>query len=174
VPEPHTSTLTDLVDAPRGPVGRGARYAGIGLLVLVVAAAAGGLLGPRERTTMTTEGDHTLTLTYPSVTRAGQPAPLHLRIERPGGFSGPIQVSFSDDFFNHLDFQNWYPAPAGEVGEGDRVLYEFDPPPGEVFEVSLDARTSPGQFGGFDRYEVGLLVGDATIARTSFTVWTMP
>lgn len=169
-----TSTLDDLAGSGRGRIGQIWHWVGVAVLLLLVVAALAGWLGPREGTTTTAERDYSLTLIYPEITRAGQPAPLHLRVEHPGGFAAPVRIAVSDAFFDHLDFQSWYPSPSAEIGDGERVVYEFDPPPGEVFELSLDARTSPGQFGGVGRYEVGLRVEDRTIARTSFTVWTMP
>jgi hypothetical protein len=55
------------------------------------------------------------------------------------------------------------------------VLYEFDPPPAaETLEISLDARTAPGQFGEVDDCEVVLLEDDTAVVSTSFTVWRMP
>ena len=156
------------------PHGEAWHYAGVGLLVLVVLAAVLGLLGPREGSTASAEAGYSLTLTYPQITRAGQPAPLHLRIEHADGFSGPVRVAISDELFDHLDFQSWFPSPSAEVGEAGVVVYEFDPPTGDVLEISLDARTAPGQLGGVDRYHVALLVDDESTARTPFTVWRMP
>ncbi len=147
---------------------------GVAVLALIVLAALLGWLGPREATVERAGAGYSLKLTYPQVTRAGQPAPLHLRITRSGGFDGPVQVAISDAFFDHLDFQSWYPVPSAEVGEDAVVVYEFDPPTGDVLDISLDARTAPGQFGGVDDYHVALVVDGESVARTPFTVWRMP
>ncbi len=69
-----------------------------------------------------------MTVEYPAITRSGVPAPFRVRIERQQAFTGPVRIAVSDSFYEEFDFQNWYPNPATEIGEIDRVVYEFDPP----------------------------------------------
>jgi hypothetical protein len=171
---PRDSTTEHLPDQPRGTSGRWGRRAGITLLAALVLAGATGLLGPRTGEKSTSAGGYDLHVIYPSVTRAGQPAPLHVSITRPGGFDQPVQVAFCDDFFDNLDFQGWYPSPASEAGDPDAVVYEFDPPRADTLEISLDARSAPGQFAGVERCSVEVLEADAPVAGISFTSWRMP
>ncbi len=84
-------------------------------------------------------------------------------------------MRFCDEFFNDLDFQNWYPNPAAETTVPPWIIYEFDPPPsGTTLEISLDARVSPGQFGETDDCQVSVLVEDEAVVSASFTSWRMP
>ena len=168
------STTSDLPSEPRSARERLATRAGLLLLVLIVLAGAVGLLGPREGTTSASASGYRLDVTYPAITRAGEPAPLHIRVHSTKGFDGPVQVALCDGLFDHLDFQNWYPNPSGEAGEPDRLVYEFDKPDGQVFETSLDARAAPGEFGDVARCAVTVLRQDAEVVSATFRTWRMP
>ena len=168
------STTDDLVDAPRGFRGQLAHRTGIGLVLLVVAAGLLGLLGPRTSERTVSADGWRLTVEHASITRSGQPAPLHLRIESTDGFTGPVQVALCDDLFDHLDFQNWYPNPSAETSSPTRLLYEFDPPEGNVLEVSLDARAAPGQWGGRERCRAEVLDAEQPVVGADFTTWVAP
>ena len=148
--------------------------AGLLVLALVVIAGASGLLGPRKGTDSASSADYRLEVDYAAITRAGEPAPLNVRVESASGFDGPIQLAFCDDLFDDLDFQSWYPTPSKETGDTSRLVYEFDPPTGPVFEVSLDARAAPGQFGEVEDCTVSLLEEDVTQVSVSFNSWRMP
>jgi hypothetical protein len=168
-------TTSDLSDRPRGRRGRWLRRAGIGLLVLIVGAAAFGLLGPRNGELTEEAGGYTLALLYPQITRAGEPAPLHLSVEAGAGFGKVVQLRLCDELFDNFDFQNWYPNPSAETTVPDWIVYEFDPPPsGTTLEVSLDARVAPGQFGETNDCEVSVLVEDEPVVSATFTTWRMP
>lgn len=172
---PASSTTENLSAEPAGPLARTVQYAGLGVLLLVVLAAALDLLGPREGHVADHTGDVGVAVDYPQVTRAGQPAPLRIRVHQEGGFDGPLTLAFSRDLFDDSDFQTWYPSPSSETAEPGRIVYEFDPPPaGEDFEVHLDARTAPGQFGEVSPNWVAVLVAGKTAARVDFRVWRMP
>lgn len=145
--------------------------AGVAALVL---AGAVGLLGPRTSTVDASGGGYDLTVEHASITRAGQPAPLHVRVESADTFAGPVQISVCDSLLDHFDFQNWYPNPSAETASPGQVVYEFDPPSGSVFEVSLDARTAPGQLGGREGCRIAVLVDDEPAVAVAFTMWVMP
>ena len=143
-------------------------------MIVVMAVSFTGVFGPSDRTATTTDGGYELTLVHGSVVRSGQAVPLKLQVRHLGGFDGPITVVFDQDVFDRFDFQNWYPNPSAEVGQGDTVVYEFDPPDGEVFMVSLDARVAPTQWPSHHTYSVALDVDGAETARTEFAIWVMP
>jgi hypothetical protein len=169
------ATTSGLRDTPPRSRGRWARRAGVGLLVLVVVLAGLDLLGPRRGDVTAEGGGYTIAVEYPQVTRAGQPAPLHVTVEAAAGFGDTVQVRFCDELFDDLDFQNWYPNPAAETTQPPWIVYEFDPPPsGSTLEISLDARVSPGQFGETDDCRVSLLEKDEEVVSASFTSWRMP
>ena len=172
--DPGRTTYDDLPDDPVSTRSRWGKRLGIGLLALIVVAAFAGAFGPRTETLVESDGPWRMTVTYPAQTRAGQPAPLDVFVEHPGGFDAPLALAICDEFFDDADFQNWYPNPAAETAEPGRVVYEFDPPPGDTFEVRLDARTAPQQFGEVDDCTVALLLGDQPLVDATFTVWRMP
>lgn len=168
-------TTADLRDTPPRPRGRWMRRGGIALLGVVVALAAVDLLGPRSGTVSEEGGGWTLTVEHPQISRAGEPAPLHLTVEAGAGFGDTVQVRLCDELFDDLDFQNWYPNPSAETAHPPWVVYEFDPPPsGSTLEVSLDARTAPGQFGETDDCTVSVLEQDVPVVSATFTTWRMP
>ena len=168
------STTSDLPSEPRSAFERRATRAGLLLLVLIVLAGATGLLGPRKANTSASGAGYRLDVTYPAITRAGEPAPLHITVRNAAGFDGPIQVALCDDLFDDLDFQNWYPNPSGETGDSSQLQYEFDPPDGDVFEASLDARSAPGEFGAVEDCTVSVLDDDEEQVSVSFRTWRMP
>lgn len=168
-------TTEHLRDTPPGPRGRWSRRAGVALLVLIIVAAALGLLGPMTGDKTASASGYTLSVEHPRVTRAGQPAPLQLRIESSVGFEKAVQVRLCAELFDDMDFQNWYPNPAAETAAPSWIDYEFDPPvAGDVLEIHLDAREAPGQFGEVDDCTVSVLVEDEPVVSTSFNVWRLP
>lgn len=168
------STIEGLADSPRSSRSRWLHRAGVSLLIVFVAAGIVGLLGPRAGVVRASADGYDLEVEHAAITRAGVPAPLHLRVTREGGFPGPVQIALCDDWFDHQDFQSWYPTPSSEVGEADQLVYEFDPPTGDTLEVSLDAHTAPGDFGGRDRCSIELLENDVAVATVEFTTWRLP
>lgn len=163
-------------EIPDGPARRGRWAAHIGMLALAAIVVAGlfGAFGLRTATVEAAASGYRLEVEHASLTRAGQPSPLHIRLERAGGFDGPVQLSLCDDYFDHIDFQSWFPTPAAETGTAVTLDYEFDPPPGEILEISLDARTAPGQFGGKDTCEITVLEKDVPVTSVTFSTWRLP
>ena len=168
------STTSDVPTSPRSGWERWTTRAGIALLALIVIAGASGLLGPRKGDTSASDGDYRLFVQYPAITRAGEPAPLHIRVEHAGGFEDKIEIELCDDLFDDLDFQNWFPNPSGETGGATKLAYEFDPPDGDVFETSLDARSAPGEFGEVEDCGVSVLQKGTELVSVSFKTWRMP
>lgn len=177
---PHETTFEDETTAelrarPPGSRSHWARRTGTGLLMLIVVLAGLDLLGPRTGETTNVGGGYTLGIEYPRITRAGQPAPLHVTVEARDGFGDTLMLQLCDEFFNDLDFQAWYPTPAAESSVPPWIIYEFDPPPtGNVLEISLDARISAGQFGETDDCQISVLVDDEPVVTGDFTVWRLP
>ena len=168
-------TTSDVEESAPGPLTVWLRRGGKALLVAIVLAAAFGLLGPREGQVSAEAAGYRLDLTYPSITRAGQPIPLSVTVTAASGFDKTVQLRLCGDFFEDADFQNWYPSPSAETAQGRWIIYEFDAPPaGDALTISLDARTAPGQFGVIDDCEVSVLQDDTPAVSTSFTVWRMP
>ena len=144
------------------------------LLLLIVVGGLAGLMGVRSATATASGGGSTLAVTHAQVTRAGVAVPLHVEVTRPAGFDGPINLAVEESLLERFDFQNFYPNPSKETADGRWLRYEFDPPPGDTFRVSLDARTAPDQNGSIGRYEVRLLDGQSVAAQVSFRMVVVP
>lgn len=172
--EPSTSTLRGLTGVRTARRGRIARRVGMGVMALVPALGFFGLYGPTERTVTESSQGYRLTMDYGSVVRSGQAVPMEIRLRRPGGFDSPVTLAFEQEVFDRFDFQNWYPNPSAEVGEGPDVVYEFDPPDGDTLGISLDARVAPTQWGGVDTYRLAVEVAGRSVLQTDYTVWVMP
>ncbi len=174
----HTTsgdTTDDLHAAAPGRSTRWTRYAGLALLLALLTAAVVGLLGPRTGHVADAQGDWSLAVAYPQITRAGQPAPLSLTVSRSTGLGDTIRIRLCDALFDQLDFQAWYPSPSGETADGPWIYYDFDPPPSdERLEVTLDARSAPGPLGSRTGCDIAVLVDDQPAAEVSFTVWRLP
>ncbi|HET6625564.1 MAG TPA: hypothetical protein VFG63_04180 [Nocardioidaceae bacterium] len=170
----NTSTLQDLTGVEAARHGRITRHVGFGVLLVFVLASFLGLYGPNRKTITTTDGLTELSLYYGSVVRSGQAVPMEITVRRAGGFDGPLTLVFDRDVFDRFDFQNWYPNPSSEVGDGDEVVYEFDPPSGDTLKVALDARVAPTQLGGRHEYSMHIDVGGLRVAETDYVVWVMP
>jgi hypothetical protein len=147
----------------------------VGVLVLILAAAAFDLLGPRTGETSSAGDGYSIALVYPQIARAGEPAPLIVSITADAAFPDSVRVRFCGSYFEHLDFQSWYPNPAAEASESGWIVYEFDPPPtGRILRIALDARVAPGQLGGHDGCEVSVLDHTEPVATATWTTWRIP
>jgi hypothetical protein len=108
---------------------------------LLVGAA--NLLGVRQETVSATGGGYRLSVTYTSVTRPGLVTPWSFTVEHPGGFDGPITVAATQSYFDLFDHNVFYPDVAKSTASDGRLIWEFDPPPGDTLTVLMDARMEP-------------------------------
>ena len=171
---PEVRTLEGPRDLRSVRRARLARRVGLALLAVLVLAGLAGLFGVRSTVTTDRADGWTLSVRHAQVTRAGVAVPFHVRVEHDGGFTGPITIGVDSALMERFDFQNFYPNPAKETGSADVLYYEFDPPPGDVLVVNLDARTAPDQNGSVGTYRVRLLDGSATRTSVSFRMWVAP
>lgn len=169
-----TSTFEGLGGGVSAKQDRVGRHVGTGLLALVIVVALTGVFGPRKATASAHEAGYTMSLTYGSVVRSGQPVPMSLTITAGGGFTGPVTVAFDRDMFERFDFQNWYPNPDHETGNRSSVTYRFTPPSGDTLKIVLDARVAPLQIGGHFSYWVSLMDAGRQIAPIDYSIWVMP
>jgi hypothetical protein len=140
-----TSTLPE----PRNPAevrrARDKRRVGLGLLLLFVLVGAAGLLGTRTTDKSAAANGYLLTVTYPQVTRPGHAVKYQVRVQRAGGFDGPIHMRFSSDYFDLFDENSFSPDPESATTTAAYDLYEYSPPPGDTFVVSSDTRVEPAR-----------------------------
>lgn len=171
----QVSTLVDARDAHASRRSRGLRRAGMSAVGLVVLLGLSGVLGIRSSTSTARSPDGwSLAVRHAQVTRAGIAVPFHVTVRHAGGFDGPVTLSLSSDLMERFDFQNFYPNPAKETATEDRLIYEFDPPPGDTFRLSVDARTSPDQNGSTAVYRTSVLADGRPVAEVAFRMWVVP
>lgn len=168
------STLAEVRDHPRGRGGRVAHRGAILVMVALVATGLLGVFGPRTGEAVADGDGYSLRVEHPAVTRAGHPAPLRLTVTRTGGFDGPVTVSLCERWFDDLDFHGWFPTPSAETAAPGALVYEFDPPPGDVLRVTLDAESAPGRPWARRECEVAVLEADRVRVSVGFTTWRLP
>lgn len=140
---------------------------------VVVVLALSGLLGVRSATTSTEMADGTaVEVHYGRITRPGLATPWAVTVHRAGGFSGPIVVRSTSAYFDLFDENALDPDAAAATQDGEMIIWEFDPPPGDTFRVSFDARIEPGaQWGRGATTEVEV---DGDVATLSYYTWVLP
>ena len=141
---------------------------------VIVLLALAGLLGVRTTTTSAQMADGTdVEIYYTRITRPGLATPWAITVRRADGFSGPITVRSTSAYFDLFDENGLDPDPAAATQDGDMVIWEFDPPPGDTFRLSFDARIEPGaQWGRSATTEVEL--ADGQVATLTYHTWVLP
>lgn len=132
------------------------------------------LIGVDERTVAASAGDIDLEVTYPSVTRPALASPFEIVVRDPDGFDGPVRLAVDAEYLMAWDVNGVVPAPSGEVSEGDLVVWEFDPPSGEVLHVRYEARIEPARQEAIDGSVALLREDDTAAASVSFRTRLRP
>lgn len=151
-----TSTLPEIRQPAEIRRARNWRRVGLSVLVLFVLGGAAGFYGTRTGTVSATGGGYTVEVTYPQVSRPGHAVRYEVQVTRPGGFSGPIHMRFSSDYFNLFDENSFGPDADSMTSTAAYDIYSFSPPPGDVFTVSSDTRVEPARQRG-EKGEVSVL-----------------
>lgn len=89
-----------------------------------------------------------MTVEYSAVTRPGLRTPWKIRVERAGGFDGPLELRTNSSYLELFDYQQMYPEPEAMRRDGQWTILEFQEPAGDRFEFSFDARISPATLRG--------------------------
>ncbi|HVF13124.1 MAG TPA: hypothetical protein VM942_00925 [Acidimicrobiales bacterium] len=140
----HISTLPEPRPLSAVRRDRFGRRLFVTLLVAFLGLGALGVYGVRTREATATGGGYELTVTYSSVSRPGLATPWSAEIRRPGGFGEElVSLAVTASYFDSFDENGLDPDPAEAVNDGDRTIWRFDPPPGDVMTVSFDARLQP-------------------------------
>lgn len=147
------------------------------ILVLVAIVVLGliGLFGVRTRTTEASKDGWTVQVHYASIARPGLSVPWNLEVDHDGGFSGPIRIAVANSYFDTVDVTRLNPAPVSSTSDGDRVIWQFDPPPGDRFAVSANAEVDPSAGAGRHGGQVTLLDGGGRpVVGVTFRTWLWP
>ena len=167
------STLPDAPSSERLRLGRAARRVFIVGLFVFLGLGLAGMLGVRTGTVVATGDGYELEVTYARVTRPGLATPWSTTVRHPGGFDGPIAIAVSSEYFDMFDENGLDPDPSGSTADGEFVYWEFEPPEGDVFEVSFDARIEPARQWGRDGVS-RLMDGGRVIAEAHYKTWVLP
>ncbi len=168
------STLADV----RPPIPRRAARAGrravLVLLLIVVVLGGTSLLGVHTSTAAAQAEGYHVEVKYPRVARAGLDTTWRVTVTHPGGFgSEPITLAVSARYFDIFETQAFHPNPSKETGDGAMLVFEFDPPAGDVFSVDYDAYIQPSSQMG-RRGEVSLMDGERARVTVPFRTWLVP
>ena len=167
------STLADLRPVRMGPRPTLVRRLLVALLTAIVLAGAAGLFGVRSSEATASAAGWTVSVTYASVARAGLDVPWQVTVRREGGFTGPITLAVTADYFDIYEEQGLDPAPATETADGERLYWTFDPPPGDELTVDFDAYIQPAsQLGASGA--VTVLEGGSEVVTVPFRTWLVP
>jgi hypothetical protein len=168
-----TSTLPEDRGLAPARLDRRISFGLLAFFLVVVVLAVLGLLGVKSTSTSTLLPDGTeVEVHYARITRPGLATPWAVRVSREGGFDGPIVVRSSSAYFDLFDENGLDPEPTGSTQDGEMVIWEFDPPPGETFRLAFDARIEPGAQWGRDaitEVEVG-----GQVATLTYRTWVLP
>jgi hypothetical protein len=143
------------------------------LLAVFVLAGALGFLGIRTRTVEAAGGGYTLRVEYAHVARPALAAPWRVTITHPGGFDGPVTLSTTGAYFDLFDENGLSPDPASATAGDDRLILEFDPPPGEVLQINYDGRIGPNVQWG-KRATTEVVVDGEPVVDVTYRTWVLP
>jgi hypothetical protein len=167
------STLADVRPVENGPRPTLWHRLLVALLAAIVAAGAAGLFGVRSSEATASSAGWTVSVTYASIARAGLDVPWQVTVRREGGFTGPVTVAVTADYFGIFEEQGLDPAPATETSDGDRLYWTFDPPPGDALAIDFDGYIQPSSQLGASG-EVVVLDGGTDVVTVPFRTWLVP
>jgi hypothetical protein len=167
----RTSTLPPELDRPPGK--RRSSVAAAVCFAGIVAVALSGLLGVRTTTKSTRLADGTtIEVHHGWITRPGLATPWSVTVHRAGGFDGPIVVRTTSSYFDMFDENGLDPDPESSTQDADELIWTFEPPTGDTFSLSFDARIEPGAQWGRDATTV--VEVDGASGAVSYRTWVMP
>ena len=161
------------VSVGRVRLARNGRLLLLALLTALILAGATGALGARTTTTTATASGYELSVSFPSVTRPGLAIRWMVVVRHAGGFAEPIDIATTSAYFNLFDFNNLDPTPSGLTTDDTWSIWTFDPPPGDVLRVTMDARLEPARQSG-NRATTTVWVGGVFVASVSYHTSVVP
>ncbi len=168
-------TVPEDADLQRVRRGAWARRLTMIVIAAIVAAGLGGWLGVRLRTVTTTGDGYDLTVTYPEISRPGRDTRLQVRVRRDGGWRDDevVTLAMNQAYLDLFDENSVDPEASTATTSDGLVVWEFDPPTGDMLIVTFDTRVSPSrQWGG--RGRVLVLEDDEPAAEVRFRTRMLP
>jgi len=115
-----------------------------------------------------------LEVEYGAVTRPALATPFRVRVVDPGGFDGPVHLAVTRAWIEVWDENGLYPSPSSETADDRWVVWEFDAPDGDTFELFYDARLEPARQTSKDGAVELRDAQGAVLARVEFTTAVRP
>ena len=172
---PGRSTVPDDSGLRISRRGRGLRRLFTLVIVALLVFALVGLLGVRTTTISAAGGGYRLQLHYAKVVRPGLAVPWELRVTSAGGFDGPVTLATKSSYLDIYDENSLDPEPVHATQDGDRVIWQFEPPAGDTLIVSFDWRVEPGVQLKWPRGETSVLDEDGRpVATIRYRTWVTP
>jgi hypothetical protein len=143
------------------------------VLAVVVVTAGTGVLGVWTSTASASRDGYDLSLRYPHVARAGLDTQWQVTVHHAGGFSKPVALAVTGDYFDIFETQGFHPDASKSTRDGRWLYLTFDPPPGDTFVVDFDAYIQPSSQRGRTA-EVRVLDGQVPLVSVPFRTWLLP
>lgn len=167
------STIQGISGEAKARAAAWGRRAFLLLVLLLVVAGLSGFLGVHSRITSTSGGGYQLALQYPRIARPGLDVPWQVTVTHPGGFSGPVVLEATGNYFDIFESQGMTPQPSEETQDGTWWRLTFSPPPGDTLVVSMDIYVQPASQRGRSG-TVRVLDHGTTAASVDFTTTLLP
>jgi hypothetical protein len=129
--------------------------------------------GVSSATVRDSAAGYELSVRYGAVSRPALATPFEIVVARAGGFTDPVVIAVDRRYLAMWDENGIMPAPSSETVDGDRVVWEFDPPRGTTLTVVYDGRIEPSQQTSRSG-AVAVMEGEAVVASVEFTTRVMP
>jgi len=146
-----------------------------GSLALFLFAGLLGFFGVRKATVAASAGGYELTVDYGKISRPALSTPWTIQIVKPGGFGDkPVKIATTLAYFRLFDANGLNPEPSATTSSGKDLIWEFDPPPGDILRIEFDARIDPKEQGGTDAVTSILDDQDKPIVSVKYRTRLMP
>ncbi|MFL5736669.1 MAG: hypothetical protein ACJ76P_04950, partial [Actinomycetota bacterium] len=76
-------------------------------------------------------------------------------------------------YLHLFDVSNLEPDSTSSTASGGLLVYQFDPPPGDVFRVSMDGNTEPGEH-ELPPVTSSVLVGGQPVVSVTYQTTVVP
>lgn len=146
----------------------------LALVFAFLAVGALGLLGVRTETKTVTAEGYELEVEYGSISRPGLATPWSVKVTHEGGFDGPVKLATTAEYFDLFDENGLDPEPSSSTTSGDLLVWEFEPPEGNVLSVSFDARIEPAVQLKSVKAKTVLIIEEERVTELEFKTLVLP
>jgi hypothetical protein len=172
---PNSSTVPDEPSFRRVRRAQWGRRVLLAILAVILIAGLIGLLGIRTRTTEANANGYELQVNYASIARPGVEVPFDVQVQRDGGFPTGVTLAVPSSYLSALDAHSPQPEPKSTTSDGDLVLMQLDPPPGDTFGVAWEAQIDPAANMGRKEATITVMGDDgAPAVSVSIRTWVLP